>query len=102
ERGLVHQSERKGQSGLDRKCFWPSSGVFIESTHTDVGENFASAARATLTICSSETATTFRQFYHGEKLAGADQFETGPLTLWRTFSCAGQIGCRSSWPSGAW
>src|SRR6266700_7448929 len=82
--------------------FLPSSGVFIESAHTDVGETFASAARATLTICSSETATTFRQFYDGEKLAVADQFETGPLTLWRTFSRAGQIGCRLSWPSAAW
>src|SRR6266536_2442085 len=110
---LFCHSERKCQSspscrlfragsGAARKFFLPSSGVFIESAHTDVGETFASAARATLTICSSETATTFRQFYHGEKLAVADEFETGPLTLWRTFSRAGQIGCRSSWPSAAW
>src|SRR5438874_5835522 len=91
----VIQSEN-ASPGSDRKFFLPSSGVFIESARTDVGETFASAARATLTICSSETATTFRQFYHGEKLAVANQFETGPLTLWRTFSRAGQIGCRSS------
>src|SRR6266699_1551987 len=99
---LFRHSERKCQSGSDRKFFLPSSGVFIESAHTDVGETFASAARATLTICSSETAATFRQFYDGEKLAVADQFETGPLTLWRTFSRAGQIGSRSSWRSAAW
>jgi hypothetical protein len=78
------------------KILLPSGGVFIESAHT------VSAARATLTICSSETATNFREFYRGEKLAMADQFETGPLTLWRTFSRAGQIGCRSSWPFAAW
>src|SRR4026207_2260743 len=69
------------------KILLPSGGVFIESAHT------VSAARATLTICSSETATNFREFYRGEKLAMADQFETGPLTLWRTFSRAGQTGC---------
>jgi hypothetical protein len=79
-----------------RKFFLPSSGVFIESAHT------VSAARATLTICSSETATTFRRFYEGEKLAAVDQFETGPLTLWRTFFRAGQIGCRSNWRFAAW
>jgi hypothetical protein len=67
--------------------FLPSGGVFIESAHT------VSAARATLTLCSSETATNFCQFYRREKLAAADQFETGPLTLWRTFSRAGQTGC---------
>jgi hypothetical protein len=37
---------------LGRKFFLPSSGGFIESAHTDVGETFASAARTTLTICS--------------------------------------------------
>src|SRR2546430_16586480 len=98
---LFCHSERKCQSSRscrllragsasDRKFFLPSSGVFIESAHT------VSAARATLTICSSETATTFRQFYRGEKLAGADQVEKGPLTLWATFFRAGSIGCRLS------
>src|SRR5437763_744804 len=84
------------ENGSDQKFFLPSGGVLIESAHT------VSAARATLTICSSETATTFRRFYEGEKLAMADQFETGPLTLWRTSSRAGQIGCRSRWPFAAW
>src|SRR5438270_1698031 len=78
---------QKCQSGSDRIFFLPSGGVFIESAHT------VSAARATLTICSSETATNFCQFYRGEKLAVADQFQTASLTLWRTFSRAGQIGC---------
>src|SRR4029077_17829074 len=59
--------------------FLPSGGVFIESAHT------VSAARATLTICSSETATNFCQFYRGEKLAVADQFGTGSLTYGELF-----------------
>jgi hypothetical protein len=85
--GLFPSFQAKIPVQLGRKFFLPSSGVFIESAHT------VSAARATLTICSSETATNFCQFYRGEKLAAADQFETGPLTLWRTFFRAGQIGC---------
>src|SRR5438105_651282 len=83
------------ENGSDQKFFLPSSGVFIESAHT------VSAARATLTICSSETATTFRQFHRGKKLAADDQTQTKALILWRTFSRAGQIGCRSSWLSAA-
>src|SRR5207249_5255290 len=79
-----------------RNFFLPSGGVFIESAHT------VSAARATLTHCSSETASNFCQFYLEEKLAAEDQLETRALTLWRTFSRAGQIGCRSSWPFAAW
>ena len=57
--GLFPSFKRKCQSSSD-EIFLPSSGVFIESAHT------VSAARATLTICSSETATTFRRFYEGE------------------------------------
>jgi hypothetical protein len=94
--GLFPSFQAKMPVRRGRKFFLPSSGVFIESAHT------VSAARATLTICSSETATTFRRFYEGEKLAVVDQFETGPLTLWRTFFRAGQIGCRSNWRFAAW
>src|SRR5436190_17918330 len=85
--GLFPSFQAKTPVRLGRNFFLPSSGVFIESAHT------VSAARATLTICSSETATNFCQFYRGEKLAVADQFQTASLTLWRTFSRAGQIGC---------
>src|SRR6267142_6301419 len=77
--GLFPSFQAKMPVQLGRKFFLPSSGVFIESAHT------VSAARATLTICSSETATRFRQFHRGKKLAADDQAQTRALILWRTF-----------------